>query len=153
MLYGQVAAEDLQKHAAELLRGDVVQQGVHHGAEVEEDVRDGKKSDVRSEVGDSPVLLWFRSSHDPSNLVWHPAYCQSCNNKPCEQKEKHRVTEYPELEGIHEDQQVQRLGPQRTTQKSDHASESVVSAGEVCVCGKTKNRKDLVSVLHLLARK
>lgn len=100
MLYGQVAAQDLQKHAAELLRGDVVQQGVHHGAEVEEAVSYGKKSDVRSEVGDSPVLLWFRSSHDPSNLVWHPAYCQGCNNQPCEQTEKHRVTEYPELEGI-----------------------------------------------------
>uniref|UniRef100_A0A8C0HIG1 Uncharacterized protein n=1 Tax=Buteo japonicus TaxID=224669 RepID=A0A8C0HIG1_9AVES len=83
-----VAAEDLQKHAAELLRRDVVQEGVHHRAEVEEGIGDGKKSDVRSEVGDSPVLLWFRSSHDPSNLVWHPAYCQSCNNQSCEQKEE-----------------------------------------------------------------
>lgn len=90
MLYCQVAAEHLQEHAAELLRGDVVQEGVHHRAEVEEDVSDGKKSDVRPEVRDSPVLLWFSSSHDPSNLVWHPAYCQSCNNQSCEQKEEER---------------------------------------------------------------
>uniref|UniRef100_A0A8B9RU42 Uncharacterized protein n=1 Tax=Accipiter nisus TaxID=211598 RepID=A0A8B9RU42_9AVES len=88
MLNCQVAAEDLQKHTAELLRRDVVQEGVHHRAEVEEGVGYGKKNDVCSEVGDSPVLLWFSSSHDPSNLVWHPAYCQSCNNQSCEQKEE-----------------------------------------------------------------
>uniref|UniRef100_A0A8C3K691 Uncharacterized protein n=1 Tax=Calidris pygmaea TaxID=425635 RepID=A0A8C3K691_9CHAR len=90
MLYCQAAAEDLQKHTAELLRRDVVEEGVHHRAEVEEDVCDGEKSDVRSEVGDSPVLLWFSSSHDPSDLVWHPAYCQSCNNQSCQQKEEER---------------------------------------------------------------
>lgn len=88
MLNCQVAAEDLQKHTAELLRRDVVQEGVHHRAEVEEGVGYGKKNDVRSEVGDGPVLLWFSSSHDPSNLVRHPAYCQSCNNQSCEQKEE-----------------------------------------------------------------
>uniref|UniRef100_A0A8C4P8U4 Secreted protein n=1 Tax=Dromaius novaehollandiae TaxID=8790 RepID=A0A8C4P8U4_DRONO len=77
----QVAAEDLQEDAAELLRRDVVQQGVHHRAQVEEGVSDGKKSDVRSEVGDRPVLLRLNSSHDPSDLVWHPAYCQGCNNQ------------------------------------------------------------------------
>uniref|UniRef100_A0A669PFM4 Uncharacterized protein n=1 Tax=Phasianus colchicus TaxID=9054 RepID=A0A669PFM4_PHACC len=87
MLYRQVAAEDLQKHTAELLRRDSVQQGVHHRTEVEENISNGKKNDVSPEVGDSPVLLWFSSSHDPSNLVWHPAYCQGCNNQSCEQKE------------------------------------------------------------------
>jgi len=90
MLYGQAAAEDLQEHAAELLRRDVVQEGVHHRAEVEEGVGNGKKSDVRSEVGDSPLLLWFGSSHDPSHLVWHPADRQSCNNQSCEQRERER---------------------------------------------------------------
>uniref|UniRef100_A0A8B9QG12 Uncharacterized protein n=1 Tax=Apteryx owenii TaxID=8824 RepID=A0A8B9QG12_APTOW len=91
VLERQVAAQDLQEHAAELLRRDVVQQGVHHRAQVEEGVGDGKKSDVRSEVGDGPVLLRFNSSHDPSNLVWHPAYCQSRNDQPWVQKEEERV--------------------------------------------------------------
>uniref|UniRef100_A0A8B9GL78 Uncharacterized protein n=1 Tax=Amazona collaria TaxID=241587 RepID=A0A8B9GL78_9PSIT len=92
MLYGQAAAKDLQEHAAELLRRDIVQEGVHHRAEIEEDVGNGEKSDVCSKVGDGPVLLWFSSSHDPSNLVWHPAYGQSCNNQSCKQKEEEVCT-------------------------------------------------------------
>lgn len=40
---------------------------------------------------------------------------------PCQ-----RITEYPELEESHEDHQVHILAPRRTTQKSDHVSESVV---------------------------
>ena len=37
-----------------------------------------------------------------------------------------RIIEYPELEGIHRDYRVQLLAPHRTTQKSNHISESIV---------------------------
>ena len=38
----------------------------------------------------------------------------------------HGIIEYPELGGTHKDHQVQLLAPHRTTQKSDHMSESIV---------------------------
>uniref|UniRef100_A0A8C3FVV9 Secreted protein n=1 Tax=Chrysemys picta bellii TaxID=8478 RepID=A0A8C3FVV9_CHRPI len=65
MFYRQSATEDL----------DVVQEW---------------KGDIRSEVGHSPVLLRFSGSHDPSNLIWHPTYCQSGNNQSCEQRGRER---------------------------------------------------------------
>uniref|UniRef100_A0A8U7NCX1 Uncharacterized protein n=1 Tax=Corvus moneduloides TaxID=1196302 RepID=A0A8U7NCX1_CORMO len=78
MLQGEAAAQHLQEHAAELLRGDVVQQRVHHRAEVEEDVGDGKEGDVGFEVGDGPVLLWFSTNR------------QSGNDQSCGQREQER---------------------------------------------------------------
>uniref|UniRef100_A0A674GRF0 Uncharacterized protein n=1 Tax=Taeniopygia guttata TaxID=59729 RepID=A0A674GRF0_TAEGU len=90
VLQGEAAAQHLQEHAAELPGRDVVQQRVHHRAEVEEDVGDGKEGDVGFEVGDGPVLLWFSSSHDPSDLVWHPANRQSGNDQSCGQREQER---------------------------------------------------------------
>ena len=36
-----------------------------------------------------------------------------------------RVIEYPKSEEAHKDHRVQLLAPQKTTQKSDHVSESV----------------------------
>lgn len=90
VLESQAAAQHLQEHAAELPRGDVVQQRVHHRAEVEEDVGDGKEGDVGSEVGDGPVLLRFSSCHDPSDLVWHPAKRQSDNDQSCGHREQQR---------------------------------------------------------------
>uniref|UniRef100_A0A8C0ZBQ0 Uncharacterized protein n=1 Tax=Cyanistes caeruleus TaxID=156563 RepID=A0A8C0ZBQ0_CYACU len=90
VLEGEAAAQDLQEHAAELPGGDVVQQRVHHRAEVEEDVGDGKEGDVGSEVGVGPVLLGFSSSHDPSDLVWHPANRQGHNDQSCGQRERER---------------------------------------------------------------
>uniref|UniRef100_A0A8D2QD85 Uncharacterized protein n=1 Tax=Zonotrichia albicollis TaxID=44394 RepID=A0A8D2QD85_ZONAL len=77
VLQREAAAQHLQEHAAELLRGDVVQQRVHHRAEVEEDVGDGKEGHVGSEVGVGPVLLGFGGCHDPPDLVGHPANRQS----------------------------------------------------------------------------
>lgn len=38
----------------------------------------------------------------------------------------HRITEYPKLEVIHKDNEVQLLAVQRTTQKSKPVSESTV---------------------------
>uniref|UniRef100_A0A8C5X495 Uncharacterized protein n=1 Tax=Malurus cyaneus samueli TaxID=2593467 RepID=A0A8C5X495_9PASS len=90
VLQREAAAQHLQEHAAELLRGDVVQQRVHHRAEVEEDVGDGKEGDVGFEVGHGPVLLGFGSSHDPLHLVGHPANRQSGDDQPCGQKEQQR---------------------------------------------------------------
>lgn len=90
VLEREAAAQDLQEHAAELPGGDVVQQRVHHRAEVEEDVGDGKEGDVGSEVGDGPVLLGFSSSHDPPDLVWHPANRQSGDDQSCGQTEQER---------------------------------------------------------------
>uniref|UniRef100_A0A7M4E680 Uncharacterized protein n=1 Tax=Crocodylus porosus TaxID=8502 RepID=A0A7M4E680_CROPO len=88
MLDRQMTADDLQKHIPELLRRDVVQERVDYRTEVKESVSNGEKGDVRSEVGYRPVLLGLNSGHDPPNLVWHPTYCQSCNNQSCEQKEE-----------------------------------------------------------------
>uniref|UniRef100_A0A8C3QZZ9 Uncharacterized protein n=1 Tax=Cyanoderma ruficeps TaxID=181631 RepID=A0A8C3QZZ9_9PASS len=90
MLEAEAAAQHLQEHAAELLRGDVVQQRVHHRAEVEEDVGDGKEDDVGFEVGDGPVLLGLSCSHDPPDLVWHPANRQSRDDQSCGQTESLR---------------------------------------------------------------
>uniref|UniRef100_A0A8B9U121 Regulatory factor X associated protein n=1 Tax=Anas zonorhyncha TaxID=75864 RepID=A0A8B9U121_9AVES len=39
---------------------------------------------------------------------------------------KKRLVNYPKVEGTYKDNQVQHLSPQRTTQKSDHVSESLV---------------------------
>lgn len=39
--------------------------------------------------------------------------------------QNHRITEYPELEEAHKDQ---LLAPQKTTQQSDHMSQSAVQA-------------------------
>uniref|UniRef100_A0A803WEJ7 Uncharacterized protein n=1 Tax=Ficedula albicollis TaxID=59894 RepID=A0A803WEJ7_FICAL len=90
VLQGEAAAQHLQEHAAELPRGDVVQQRVHHRAEVEEDVGDGEQGDVGVEVGDGPVLLWFRGSHDPSDLVRHPAKRQGRDDQSCGHRERER---------------------------------------------------------------
>uniref|UniRef100_A0A674JH28 Uncharacterized protein n=1 Tax=Terrapene triunguis TaxID=2587831 RepID=A0A674JH28_9SAUR len=90
MFYRQMATEDLYKYGSELLRRDVVQEWVYHRTEVKEGVCNGKKGDICSEVGHSPVLLRFSSSHDPSNLIWHPTYCQSGNNQSCEQRGRER---------------------------------------------------------------
>uniref|UniRef100_A0A8C0H3N9 Uncharacterized protein n=1 Tax=Chelonoidis abingdonii TaxID=106734 RepID=A0A8C0H3N9_CHEAB len=78
---------------SELLRRDVVQEWVYHRTEVKEGVCNGKKGDICSEVGHSPVLLRFSSSHDPSNLIRHPTYCQSGNNQSCDQRERERTCE------------------------------------------------------------
>lgn len=40
--------------------------------------------------------------------------------------QNHRITEYPELEGIHNNHWVQFLAPHQAPQKSDRMSESVV---------------------------
>uniref|UniRef100_A0A803SUM3 Uncharacterized protein n=1 Tax=Anolis carolinensis TaxID=28377 RepID=A0A803SUM3_ANOCA len=63
---------DLKEDGPELLGGDVVEQWVHDGAEVEESVCDGEEGDVHSEVGDGPVLLRSSSTNG-----------QSCNNQSC----------------------------------------------------------------------
>uniref|UniRef100_A0A8D2NPF2 Uncharacterized protein n=1 Tax=Zosterops lateralis melanops TaxID=1220523 RepID=A0A8D2NPF2_ZOSLA len=86
----EAAAQHLQEHAAELLGGDVVQQRVHHRAEVEEDVGDGKEADVGFQVGRGPVMLGLSSSHDPLDLVWHPANRQSRDDQSCGQREQER---------------------------------------------------------------
>lgn len=78
----QPAAQHLPEHAAELLRGHVVQQRVDHRAQVKEGVREGKKDHVRLEVGLGPVVLGSGRSHDPPNLVGHPADGQRHNDQP-----------------------------------------------------------------------
>lgn len=78
----QTAAQNLPEHLAELLRGHVVQKRVDDRAQVEEDVREGEEGHVRPEVGPRPVVLGFGRSHDPPNLVRHPADSQGHNNQP-----------------------------------------------------------------------
>uniref|UniRef100_A0A8C3TKJ8 Uncharacterized protein n=1 Tax=Catharus ustulatus TaxID=91951 RepID=A0A8C3TKJ8_CATUS len=90
VLEAEPAAQHLQEHAAELLRRDVVQQRVHHRAEVEEDAGDGVEGDVGFEVGGGPVLLWFSSSHDLFDLARHPAKRQSGNDQSCGHREQER---------------------------------------------------------------
>uniref|UniRef100_A0A5F4W4C0 Uncharacterized protein n=1 Tax=Callithrix jacchus TaxID=9483 RepID=A0A5F4W4C0_CALJA len=82
MLQRQATAQHLHEHPAELLRGHRVQERVDHRAEVEERVREGEEDHVRPEVGPRPVVLGFGCSHDPPNLVGHPAYGQCHNNQP-----------------------------------------------------------------------
>lgn len=77
-----MTAEHLPEHAAELLRGHVVQERVEDGAQVEEGVREGEEGHVRPEVGPRPVVLGFGCSHDPPDLVRHPADGQGHNNQP-----------------------------------------------------------------------
>uniref|UniRef100_A0A8C5JSV6 Uncharacterized protein n=1 Tax=Junco hyemalis TaxID=40217 RepID=A0A8C5JSV6_JUNHY len=91
VLQREAAAQHLQEHAAELLRGDVVQQRVHHRAEVEEDVGDGKEGHVGLEVGVGPVLLGFGGCHDPPDLDGHPFGFCSCISSvfPFTLKNKH----------------------------------------------------------------
>uniref|UniRef100_A0A8C9DEJ4 Uncharacterized protein n=1 Tax=Prolemur simus TaxID=1328070 RepID=A0A8C9DEJ4_PROSS len=78
----QAAAQHLRERPAELLRRHVVQQRVDHRAEVEERVREGQEGHVRPEVGPRPVVLGFGRSHDPPNLVGHPANGQGHDDQP-----------------------------------------------------------------------
>uniref|UniRef100_A0A8C9G7C8 Uncharacterized protein n=1 Tax=Piliocolobus tephrosceles TaxID=591936 RepID=A0A8C9G7C8_9PRIM len=68
----QAAAQHLHEHPPKLLRGHRVQERVDDRAE----------DHVRPEVGPRPVVLGFGCSHDPPNLVGHPAYGQCHNNQP-----------------------------------------------------------------------
>nr|BAE88517.1 unnamed protein product [Macaca fascicularis] len=82
VLQRQAAAQHLHEHPPKLLRGHRVQERVDDRAEVEERVREGEEDHVRPEVGPRPVVLGFGCSHDPPNLVGHPAYSQCHNNQP-----------------------------------------------------------------------
>ena len=48
-----------------------------------------------------------------------------CHFWPSMSTERYRVIENPKLEGTHKDHRVQLLAPYRTTQNSDHTTESI----------------------------
>lgn len=79
---GQAAAQHLPEHGAELPRGHVVQQRVDDRAQVEEGVGEREQDHVRLEVGPGPVVLGPGGSHDPPDLVGHPADGQGQNDQP-----------------------------------------------------------------------
>uniref|UniRef100_A0A8C7E8C4 Uncharacterized protein n=1 Tax=Nothoprocta perdicaria TaxID=30464 RepID=A0A8C7E8C4_NOTPE len=88
VLERQAAAQHLHEDAAELPRRHVVEQRVHHRAQVEEGVGHGQQRDVRVEVGHRPVLLGLRRGHDPAHLVGQPAHGQRGHDEPCAWKER-----------------------------------------------------------------
>jgi len=59
----------LKKYLPEVLGRNVVQEWVHHGAKVKEDICYGEKDNICPEIRDCPVLLGPSSRHDPSNLI------------------------------------------------------------------------------------
>uniref|UniRef100_A0A8D0CTI9 Uncharacterized protein n=1 Tax=Sander lucioperca TaxID=283035 RepID=A0A8D0CTI9_SANLU len=73
---GEVAPQHLDKNLPELSGGEVVEERVEHGAEVEEAVGHRVESDVAPEEGNSPVGLGHGSHHKTTNLVGKPAHHQ-----------------------------------------------------------------------------
>ncbi|KAL4616638.1 hypothetical protein GN956_G21604, partial [Arapaima gigas] len=82
VLDGESTAQHLDKHLAELLGGQVVEERVQHGAEVEEGVRDGVQDDVAPEVRHVPVHLAPGRRHEAPDLVGHPAGGQTADDQP-----------------------------------------------------------------------
>ncbi len=78
---GEVAPQHLDKNLSELPGGEVVEEWVEDGAEVEEGVGHRVESDVAPEVGSSPAGLGHGSHHKTTNLVWKPAHHQGSHDE------------------------------------------------------------------------
>uniref|UniRef100_A0A3Q1GHG7 Uncharacterized protein n=1 Tax=Acanthochromis polyacanthus TaxID=80966 RepID=A0A3Q1GHG7_9TELE len=69
---GEFAPQHLNKHLPELPGGQVVEERIDDGAEVEEAVGHWMEGDVAPEVGSSPAGLGQGGHHQTSNLVGKP---------------------------------------------------------------------------------
>lgn len=76
VLDGEAAPQHLDEHLPELSGGQVVEERVEDGAEVEEGVGHRLESDVAPEVGGSPAGLGHGSHHKATDLVGKPAQHQ-----------------------------------------------------------------------------
>lgn len=67
----------------------------------------------------------------------HGCYCKDLPSWQEEARRNHRITGYPELEGIHKDNQVQLLVLHKITPKWEVASsQAVVDGGTIMYMGK-----------------
>lgn len=70
---GEAAPQHLDKNLPELPGGQVVEERIEDGAEVEEGVGHRVESDVAAKVGSSPAGLGHDSHHEATDLVGKPA--------------------------------------------------------------------------------
>uniref|UniRef100_A0A3Q1BYF8 Uncharacterized protein n=1 Tax=Amphiprion ocellaris TaxID=80972 RepID=A0A3Q1BYF8_AMPOC len=73
---GEFAPQHLDKHLPELPGGQVVEERIDDGAEVEEGVGHRVEGDVAPEVGSSPAGLGQGGHHQTPNLAGKPAHHQ-----------------------------------------------------------------------------
>lgn len=73
MFDGEAAPQHLEKNLPELPGGQVVEERINDGAEVEEAVGHGVEGDVAPKEGQSPVRLGHSSHHEPTDLIRKPA--------------------------------------------------------------------------------
>uniref|UniRef100_A0A3B5BC55 Uncharacterized protein n=1 Tax=Stegastes partitus TaxID=144197 RepID=A0A3B5BC55_9TELE len=73
---GEFAPQHLDKHLPELPGGEVVEERIDNGAEVEEAVGHRVEGDVAPEVGSGPAGLGQGGHHQTPNLVGNPAHRQ-----------------------------------------------------------------------------
>lgn len=85
---GEVTAEHLQEHLPELSGGQIVEEGVEDGAQVEEGVCHREERDVAPEVGSSPLGLRHSRHHEAADLVGKPAQGQGSHNETWKHKPK-----------------------------------------------------------------
>lgn len=69
MLNGEAAAQHLDEDLLKLAGGEVVQEGVEHGAEVKEGVGHGVQHHIAAEVGHGPAGLGHGGGHQATHLV------------------------------------------------------------------------------------
>lgn len=70
---GEAAPQHLEKNLPELPGGQVVEERINDGAEVEEAVGHGVESDVAPKVVHGPVRLGHGSHHEATDLIGKPA--------------------------------------------------------------------------------
>lgn len=81
MFDGEAAAQHLDENLPELSGGEVVEERVEHGAEVEEGVGHRMEGDVAPEVGNGPAGLWHGGHHQATDLGGKPAHHQGCHDE------------------------------------------------------------------------
>lgn len=78
---GQATSQHLDKDVPELSGGEVVEERVEDGAEVEEGVGHRMESDVAPEVGSGPTGLGNGGHHEATNLIGKPADHQGSDDE------------------------------------------------------------------------
>lgn len=73
MFDGEAAPQHLEENLPELPGGQVVEERINDGAEVEEAVGHGVECDVAPKEGQSPVRLGHGSHHEATDLIRKPA--------------------------------------------------------------------------------
>uniref|UniRef100_A0A8C2WWK9 Uncharacterized protein n=1 Tax=Cyclopterus lumpus TaxID=8103 RepID=A0A8C2WWK9_CYCLU len=78
---GEAAPQHLNEHLPELPGGEVVEERVEDGAQVEEGVGHGVESDVAPEEGNGPAGLGHGGHHQTTDLVGEPAHHQRAHDE------------------------------------------------------------------------